>query len=412
MSWTKSLVLLVLACPPLMPGGMARAQEHALELSYAMALQHARNGPAADVAEARVEEARADARVAGRWRHNPHVLAMAGPRFEPAGQRSVDGLVRVTQSFPLARTGAARAALAEGRVRTAELEREDATRRRLHATAQNFVLALHAAALERIAREERERAARALAIAERRASSGDGSGIEVTLAEVALARSDAEHARASALVVARRAMLARGLGLEQVRPTGSLRTIALDRPASAAEPGRPDLAALRARVSEAEADLDLARTARAPELTLGVQYQREERADIVRGVVGLSLPLFDRDQGRAARAEARRARALDELTFAQRAAEAELVAARATTAALAAAVERHDALAERLARAETFALRAYEQGASRLDDLLAVQRELLAARRAHADLLRDAALATAALRAALDHFDPGSNPSR
>ena len=68
---------------------------------------------------------------------------------------------------------------------------------------------------------------------------------------------------------------------------------------------RPDLLALRASSRAAEADLRQARGYRWPDLGLGVEYEREEGADIIKGAVALSLPLLDHGQGAQAEALAR-----------------------------------------------------------------------------------------------------------
>ncbi len=409
MFWTRAgACLLVLACPSTMR--RAGAQDHAIEITYEDALRLARQGLAAQVAEARVEEARAHERTAGRWRRNPDLVAMAGPRRQRDGSQSVDVLVRVVQSFPLGRTGARREALAQTRTAVRGSERDDAMRRRLRETGARFVRALHAAELLRIATAERERAASLLEVARRRHETGDGSGLDLALAEVALVRTDAEHEQSLAELNLRQGALAQILGTGRVRARGSIRDIALDRPRGGHGHERADVRALREAVAEAEADGRLGRAGRAPDLTLGVQYQREEGADVVRGVVGLSLPIFERDQGRVARAHARRERVADELALAEHIASTEIATTAEVADALAAAVDRHDAADATLRRAEALALRSYESGATRLADLLAVRRELAATRRALAVLLRDAALATTDLRGALDDFAPRRSP--
>lgn len=77
---------------------------------------------------------------------------------------------------------------------------------------------------------------------------------------------------------------------------------------------RPDLAALRAEVIAAEADLALANRTAMPDLQLGVQYSHEVDKDVVLGTLTIALPLFHRNAGarRSARAAVKRARLVEE----------------------------------------------------------------------------------------------------
>lgn len=69
---------------------------------------------------------------------------------------------------------------------------------------------------------------------------------------------------------------------------------------------RPDMRALQSDIRQAEAEADLGRAGRVPDLALGAGYAREEFDDIVQGTLTIALPVFDHGQGTTAVAQARR----------------------------------------------------------------------------------------------------------
>jgi cobalt-zinc-cadmium efflux system outer membrane protein len=89
----------------------------------------------------------------------------------------------------------------------------------------------------------------------------------------------------------------------------------------AAVADRPDLVALRAETREAEAQIQLGRALRRPDLG---GYERDERDTILLGGLAITLPTFQRGQGTLAAGAARASRARLQLETTQQAALAEL----------------------------------------------------------------------------------------
>ncbi len=202
------------------------------------------------------------------------------------------------------RRGPTRAAAEAGaRAARADLEgRRLRVRGELRRTYAEWALA---AARRALVESHTERIDRAAEVLRRRAETGEGSGLaarRIALsaegAHAARARAEAEHARAFAAV--------RGLWPEA--PVGVLPEL----PPFAADPTvtdlsrRPDIVALEEEVEQAELQAKAAgRFWGFPELGLGWQALRGSRAKVDGPVftASWSVPVFDRDQGRRARAE-------------------------------------------------------------------------------------------------------------
>lgn len=254
-----------------------------------------------------IEEGLADAQAEVRRAAALPNPAIAFAREAPSGLPSENTWL-LTWRPPLdGRRGPTRAA-AEARVRAA---RADLDARRLQVRGElRRVYADWALATARVAvvtshAERIERAARVLA---RRAESGESSGLaarrmamSAEAARAALARATAAHARAVAEV--------RGLWPEA--PTDARPEL----PPFAADPTvvdaslRPDVVALAEQVEQADLEVKAAgRFWGFPELAFGWQTLSASGGGRIDGPVfaaSWNVPLFDRDQGRRARAEGR-----------------------------------------------------------------------------------------------------------
>jgi cobalt-zinc-cadmium efflux system outer membrane protein len=194
---------------------------------------------------------------------------------------------------------------------------------------------------------------RLLAVAGQRFEAGDIPELEVNLARVEAARSEGRKAEAEREVAPARARLLLLMGLPaeteasftgalEGEPAGSmtlaeLKTLALSK--------RPDLAAMEAEKTKAEAEVRLARAERIPNITAGIAYQREntvtdigdEEFKDADNLIGLSLaipiPLFDRNQAGIREAAARKGSAAARYLFTRQSVELEVEAAHARLAA-------------------------------------------------------------------------------
>jgi cobalt-zinc-cadmium efflux system outer membrane protein len=190
--------------------------------------------------------------------------------------------------------------------------------------------------------------------------------------------------------------------VEPLEPRGDLR----DRPHySLGElldraPQRPDVQALAAGASEAEAEVRLGRALTWPTFGAGASYERDDGNDVALGTVAVTLPLFERGQGLSAEASARRRRLQFEAEASRRAIVVEVESAFHTYR------RREEAVVE----LERFALpvldendalvrRSYEVGELRLAEVLAIRGETLAVRSEYLDRLFEAAIAAIDLEA-------------
>lgn len=380
-----------------------------MQLSYQQALTLARSqAPTLAVARARVVEAEREVDAAGVWRFNPQIQASAGPRFGADGTQ-VDASVQATQWLEAGGQRGRRVDAARARLDAGEARSEDAERLLLRDVSLAFVAALYWQRRVEIAQEKLELAAATEAVARRRHELGDVGGLVESSASLAVAHAWLEVEHAQAAVEQAEGQLAALLGVEAhttVDVVGDLRELALVGEAVEIDlDARPDLRALEADARAARAMRALGRASRAPNLAVGLGYDHEESDHIVLGIVGISLPVFDRGQGTAAIAEAGEARVHTQLdaarnTAAVAARTADTVVQRTNDAAL--QFER-DGLAQ-LERSEQLMTASYEKGAIAYDEVLVVRLELVAAKLDYADLLLTAATARVELAAAAGVF--------
>lgn len=296
------------------------------------------------------------------------------------------------------RLAAARAGADAGIARS-----EDAQRLLLRDVSFAFISALYWERRIALA-EENLRIAEAVArVASRRHEVGEVGGLEQSVSALAVARARTDLDRARASLTQAEGRLKALLGLEahtDLACLGDLRQLGIPDMAGADVSDRPDMRALQSDIRQAEAEADLGRAGRVPDLALGAGYAREEFDDIVQGTLTIALPVFDHGQGTTAVAQARRERLRVELDATRSMAGVEASTAQMTTERLTTAARRfeQEGLAM-LERSERLATATYEAGAIPLAELLAVRRELVQAKLDYVDLLLGAANARAELAA-------------
>lgn len=365
-----------------------------LTLEQALALAGA-TAPTVQAATAGVRAADASRTVAG-YRPNPSVIAetenIAGSG-QYRGLRSAETTVGLALPIELGGKRSARIAVANAigdraRIGTALAEADLQL-----AITQIYVEAASAERRVVTAREQAGIASEAFRAASVRVQAGRASPLEEQRADVLRINAETAVERAQRLAEVARGNLARRIGQPV---TGPLDLVWFDRvegygPARPIEPaGTLALAAARADVTTAQAQVRLARSQRIPDVVLSASARRLELTNDVSAVFGVSIPfpVFNTGSAAVSRAQAQgdQAQALQraaELDSAQAIASAQVEVANAATSArnasgpaLAAAIE-----AARIARI------GYREGKFGQLDLLDAERTLSETRTAAIDAL-------------------------
>jgi cobalt-zinc-cadmium efflux system outer membrane protein len=389
--------------------GRARADApEALDVDSAIA-RALRDNPAIVAARSALSEA--DARVvgAGTYPHNPVLGLEAGARRGPS-ETSADLSVELTQSLELGgQTGRRRAAAAADRT---QLRAEFETIRRALATEVRvaFVGWLRARELRVLETSLTSLAAAHLETAEKRLAAGATTRLEVNLARAEAGRARAALATAQGAEDAARALLAALMGRDPDAPLdarGTLTLVDAPMPAPAdlrrlARERRPELEAARAAVEGARARLDAAEAAALPDVEVGAFFRREGADETVAGG-GLSwaLPLFARQQGERAEADAERVRRTAEAAATALRIDQEVTVALAERrAAYDAARALQDQVTGALDENLTLLQRAFDAGEIGATELLVARLEFRSAGRERIDALSAAEQARARLELA------------
>lgn len=178
---------------------------------------------------------------------------------------------------------------------------------------------------------------------------------------------------------------------------------------------RPDLRAAELNIEVAEAGLRLARAQALPDITLFGGYAEGQsgfdntpvgplidRDELFNAGIGITLPIFNRNQGAKAEAAAaiEQARRLRELTEFQIRAEVESAAARYKAAEAAIEVFRQGVIERSIQNVRTVRA-AYEAGAFTISEFLAERRRLVDAQRELNEAITERAIALIDLQAAV-----------
>ena len=295
-------VLLAMVAAP-----AALAQEASLTLVEALELAGA--SPSVDVAEAQVDVARGNQQQAG-LRPNPEVSVevenIAGTGVF-RGLRATETTLAVGQRLELGGKRSARLEAARAETRVAELRAEIARADLALQVRQRFVDAVAARQRLRLAEQALTRSQELARIARVLVDVGRDPPLRALRAEANLGEAEAELAERTAEDENARRLLAALWG-DPVPPLSvDESSLPFDARAVPAEP----LAVLAIRLAEAELDaadavIDRERSLRTPDLTLSAGVRRSEEADAQGFIVGASmaLPLFNRNQGSIAAAQA------------------------------------------------------------------------------------------------------------
>lgn len=372
-----------------------------LEETLALARQRA---PALLDAAGRAAEAQGPVKAAASLlNENPTFQLQVGPRSDPGSpghpaSRGVDLTVSISQSFELGGKRGARRASARAGLEMETAHQHDAERRVLGDVAARFLQVLHARERLSLAREAEAAARETASSAQRRFEAGDVPVVDVNVARVALARMRAEVAASEGDEAVQLHQLRAMLGLPLSYPLGirgELRLLALQPVAEAqSNTARPDITALEAELSQADADRRMGRASVWPDVTAGFLFQREIDEIAYLGTLSVPLPIFDRGDNARVTGDARVRRLQSLLAAARSEVDVQVEAARVQHRKRLEAVTLLEADAlPLLGDNESLARRSYDAGEMGLAEFLLVRRDTLEARAAYLDSLLQAALA-------------------
>jgi outer membrane protein, heavy metal efflux system len=394
-----------------------------LHLEDAVKLALARNW---DLRSARNDVAQAEAgRTIARAFPNPSASALtskipargAGTDATTSGDvwsRPFDTVLGVSQLVEIGGKRSNRQASATQEWRAARARWDDTRRNLIAAVTRTYVAAALADANANIGLESAASLNAEAKIAALRFEAGDISASDRDQIEIAAARLEVSARNAESSAREQRLSLEVLLGL--ANPGGklvvsdsleSLADRALRDSVATAVGERADLAAARASLAKANADLNLQRAQRIPDPTLGFQYEHEppDQPNTLGFGVSFPLPLWNRNSGAIVAAEAARDQAARDVQRVEAGIAAEIAIARTAYGEAAARWQRYrDEVRPRSAHVRDSVSHAYERGGASLLDLLQAARNDNDVRLATVQAAGDVVVAAATLRAATQNL--------
>ncbi len=338
--------------------------------------------------------------------HNPEISLELADRSSPR-ESAIDRGLSISQEFELASQRRKRIAVADQELAAAEAVLVHHRRLLAYKVESAFAEAVMARELLGVATTDAELAQEILAFSQRRLERGAATQIEVNLAQASAGRAERSLRKARADYASARSRLAEIAGANPQTPpklVGDLHVpeaepLALEDLLALASERRGDLRAAGQREQAAEAAIRLAIAEGKPNLVVGSFFQREEASDnIVGAAISISVPLFNRNQGRIAESRALRERLRHEQDALHLAIEQEVVTAfNNLLAARAAAEHLRDQVLETLDENVELLQRSFEAGRIGATDVVTLRREFVASRREYIEALADAWLARIAL---------------
>jgi len=398
-----ALVVLLLAIP-------GRAQEilpRRLTLQQALDEAIARS-PVLRARQAEVEKARARMITARTYPFDPEIEVWAADRDAAEGS-STDRGVELGQEIELGGKRRRRVALSRAKLDATEarLRREE---RLLAAQVEvAFVEALRARELLDVEQANIGLARTLAAVARKRLERGAATQIEVNLALAQMGRDERTFYLAEGAHSQARAFLAETIGLDPIDPpeaAGELAAPPLSLPSltelvGTALESREDLRSLRYTLRAAQAQRKVAKREVVPDLHLGAFYEKEEGTDrIVGAAVGIRIPIFNRNRGAIAEAEAGERQAQAEGEAAENRVRQEVASAVSRYEAAASSAQGFKLVIGNLRENLDLLQRSLEAGKIGWAEILVFRRAFTEAQRDYVDTLADARFASIELELA------------
>ncbi|HJW26820.1 MAG TPA: TolC family protein [Rhodocyclaceae bacterium] len=332
-----------------------------------------------------------------------------------AGSGNLDTVLRIDQPIERGGKRQLRLAVADSLLEASHADENDALRQQRLLARQAYFDLKAAEDKARLAAESARLAHEVLAKAELRQRAGDLSPVDVARIRTDALKADGDARQAQVDRQRARLTLAQLLALEAEAPR--LATAdpwpRLD-PLPAAEPDlsqRPDVAAASRRLEAARTGIDLAKSLRVRDVTVGAQVERDNSTETRAGNMvgfGVSIPLFTGYdyRGEIRRAHVDRDAAADDLERLKATAAAEVVQAAFEANELSERARRLQDEALPAARKTSAAVQfAFTQGAASVLDVIDARRSLHVVETDTANALADAAKARAAWAAALNRSE-------
>ncbi|NHZ73336.1 MAG: TolC family protein [Nitrospirae bacterium] len=254
--------------------------------------------------------------------------------------------------------------------------------------------------LVEIAQADAELTRGLLDFSQRRLEAGAGTQIELNLARAAAGRVEGTWRQAIGGYKAASQRLGELIGLSPERRVNAVgeiplpveELVPLDQFVQLAVDNRADLNASRHRIDSADNAIRLAKSLAIPNLKLGLFYAEEEGTDEIKGLgLQLPIPLFNRNQGGIARAEATSERQVAETAALELTVRREVADAYVTyLAAKESADALHDLVVGTLEENLSFLQRALQAGKINAAEVLVFRREFVASQREYIEALFEA----------------------
>jgi cobalt-zinc-cadmium efflux system outer membrane protein len=348
-----------------------------------------------------VEQARARLTTAHTYPFNPEIELWAADR-DGDGDSSTDRGAELGQEIELGGKRRRRVEQAQAELEAAE-GRLRRTERLLSAQVQvAFVEALRARELVEVEQANTELARKLAEVARKRFDSGSATQIEVNLALAQMGRDERTLYLTQGADSQARAFLAETIGLDPAdppEPAGELEVPSASLPSltelmGAALELREDLKSLRQTLRAAQAQREVAKREVVPNLHVGASYEKEEGTDrIVGASVGIRIPIFNRNAGAIAEAEALQRQVQAEEEAVEMQVRQEVVSARSRYQAAASSVQGFKQVIGNLGENLDLLQRSLEAGKIGWAEVLLFRRAFTDAQRDYVETLADARIA-------------------
>ena len=333
-------------------------------------------------------------------------------------ERSYDNVLAVNQLFEIGGKRSSRRASAAAGYAGARGRLLDVKRLLDLAATRAYIAAVQAESDAQILRQSSQSLRQEAQIAQTRLQAGDIAKTDRNQIEIAAERFELDARSAETTATTLRVALETLLG--STHPTGDWVAVdTLETLTNAAVPAdettvpesRPDLAAAEAGLKRAQADLQLQRALRIPDPTVQLMYEHEppDQPNTVGLGFSFPLPLWNRNKGGIRSAKASFAQADNAVRKIKAQIASEIESARLGYQNALNRWQRYrDEIRPRSEEVRKTVSFAYEKGGAALLDLLTAERNDNEIRLATAQSAADTALAAAALKAALNVAEEGS----
>lgn len=295
--------------------GSLTAAELTVEDAIRLALQH---NTTLQAHQANVTAVAGDLRQARTFPHNPRleIEGSLGRERQETRQGARTLTVKLSQEFPLGGKWHQRTQVASAGLDRSKWEVHNAQRELLKDVQATFYRLVFLEEKRTLVEQTLDLAQQLVQLAAERYRVGESPQLDVNLAQVEVQQVQRQRLEVLSQLTQARAALNRLLARPPDAPVHVHGTLEAPLPSYdetqlrvQALQQRPDLRSRQATVAAAQAEVDLARAARVPDIEIGLVFEREETGASVRqtfgGSVALPLPLWNRNRGAIAAAQAR-----------------------------------------------------------------------------------------------------------